>query len=303
MSYSPRLTVSSLLAAFVLFPALGFAQGGPPFRSDDPDTPGNNNWEINIFGTADRNPVLGLYEVPNADINYGVGHRVQLKFEIPLSMAEVRGPGGHLDAGLGNSLMGVKWRFYAHHPKSQLEEKPGERESTFGLSTYPQFLVSNPTRSVAREIVEPGPQFLLPLEANAKFKAIRLSAEVGYWFTNHNVPRSWIMGTVVGHEFQNKSELFVELYDQRDTGAVGVESKLRESIVDIGTRIPILGDEYVRFIGSVGRSIVPVTAANGQPNWVAQAGVQFLIGARRHSSDYMAPTAAADYSRDSAALK
>jgi len=130
VSDSPRLTASSLWAAFVLFSALGWAQGGPPFRSDDPDTPGNRNWEINIFGTGDRNPAAGSYEVPNVDINYGVGHRIQLKFEIPLSMAELRGPNGHVAAGLGNSLMGVKWRFYAHHPKSQLKEKPGEREST-----------------------------------------------------------------------------------------------------------------------------------------------------------------------------
>ena len=292
MGYSLRRTVSFLLATLVfltLFTILGWAQGGPPFRSDDPDTPGNNNWEINVFATADRNPVLGLYETPDVDINYGVGHRIQLKFEIPLSMSEVRGPSGHLDAGLGNSLMGVKWRFYAHHPKSQLKGKPGERESTFGLSTYPQFLVSNPTRSVGRDIVEPGPQFLLPVEANAKFKAVLVSAEVGYWFTNQHVPRSWIMGTVVGHEFENKSELFVELYDQRDVRAVGVEPKLRESTIDIGARIPILGDEYVQFIGSVGRSIVPVNATNGQPSWIAQAGVQFLIGARRHSSDYIDP--------------
>ena len=289
MGYSPQPTVTSLWAAFALFSAVGLGQGGPPFHSDDPDTPGNNNWEINVFGTADRNPAIGSYEIPNIDINYGVGHRIQLKFEIPLSMAEVRGPGGHLDAGLGNSLMGVKWRFYAHHPKSQLTERPGERESTFGLSIYPQLLVSTPTRSVDRDIVEPGPQFLLPLEANVKFRAVRMSAEVGYWFTNQHVPRSWIIGAVVGHEFKNKSEIFVELYDQRDVRAVGAEPKLQESIIDIGTRIPILGDEYVQFIGSVGRSLVPVTATNGQPSWVAQAGVQFLIGARRHSSDYIDP--------------
>ena len=287
MGYTPRLTACVLWGAFLSFSALGLAQGGPPFRSDDPDTPGNRNWEINIFAAADRNPAAGSYEVPNVDFNYGVGHRVQLKFEIPLSILEVRGPSGHVAAGLGNSYMGVKWRFYAHHPKSQLEERPGERESTFGLSVYPQLLVSNPTRSVDRDIVEPGPQFLLPLEANAKFKAVRVSAEVGYWFTNHRVPRSWIMGAIVGHEFRNKSELFVELYDQHDVERVGVEPKLRESIIDIGGRTPILGNEHVWFIGSVGRSIVPVTATNGQPSWVAQVGIQLLYGPKRHSSDYI----------------
>src|SRR4029077_10608015 len=117
-----------------------------------------------------------------------------------------------------------------------------------------------------------------------------------------HVPRSWIMGAVVGHEFENKSEFFVELYDQRDVSALGDEPKLRESIVDIGARIPILGNEHVLFIGSVGRSIVPVTATNGQPSWVAQVGIQLLYGAKRHSTDYMG-LAAANYSRDSAALK
>ena len=36
-----------ILAALTRFSPLALAQGGPPFRSDDPDTPGNGNWEIN----------------------------------------------------------------------------------------------------------------------------------------------------------------------------------------------------------------------------------------------------------------
>ena len=99
------------------------------------------------------------------------------------------------------------------------------------------------------------------------------------------------MGTVVGHEFEHKSELFVELYDQRDVETAGSEPKLRESTIDIGGRIPILGNEHVRFIGSVGRSIVPVTATNGQLSWIAQVGIQLLYGAKRHSSDYMGAAA------------
>lgn len=99
------------------------------------------------------------------------------------------------------------------------------------------------------------------------------------------------MGAVVGHEFKNKSELFVELYDQRDVETAGVEPKLRESTIDIGARIPILGNEHVLFIGSIGRSIVPVTTTNGQPSWIAQVGIQLLYGAKRHSSDYMGSAA------------
>src|SRR5690242_6390492 len=88
---------------------LAFGQGGPPFRSDDPDTPGNNNWEINTGLIGERNAFSGSYQLPDVDLNYGLGHRIQLKFEIPLAATETRGDANHLAAGLGNSLLGVKW--------------------------------------------------------------------------------------------------------------------------------------------------------------------------------------------------
>jgi hypothetical protein len=263
------------------------AQGGPPFRSDDPDTPGSNNWEINVGFIGDRNPVAGTYATPNIDVNYGIGHRIQLKYELPLSIREIQGGNGHVAAGLGNSLLGVKYRFYAHHPKAKKKSPAGERESNFGLSVYPQLLLNNPTRSVSREIAELGPQFLLPLEANAKIGGIRISAEVGYWFTNRKVPNSWIRGVVVGHEFKRKQELFLELYDQADVKSTPADAHARESTFGLGTRLPIATGESVRLIGMVGRSLVTVTPANGQPSWIAYVGVQFLVGAKRHSSDYI----------------
>jgi len=61
-----------------------YAQGGPPFRTDDPETPGNRHWEINFGWIGDRNPEAGAYQVPDFDINYGLGDRIQLKYEIPI---------------------------------------------------------------------------------------------------------------------------------------------------------------------------------------------------------------------------
>ena len=69
---------------------LVLAQGGPPFLSDDPDTPGNKHWEINVGFIGERNPFGGSYETPNMDVNYGVGNRIQLKYEVPLSIEEMR---------------------------------------------------------------------------------------------------------------------------------------------------------------------------------------------------------------------
>jgi hypothetical protein len=264
------------------------AQGGPPFRSDDPDTPGDGNWEINLGFLGQRSPFAGEYEVPNIDLNYGLGHRIQLKFEIPLSVAETRGDDAHIVAGPGNSLLGVKWRFYAHHPKSEVGKLRGERESTFGVSLYPQLMLNNPTRSVDRDIAEPGPQFLLPMEASSVLGKIRISGEVGYWFTSKDVPNSWIRGVVVGHEFRKDTELYTEFYDQREVKGNTLKPALRETTLGVGERMPITPGGRFRLIGMAGHSVIAATATNGQPGWIAYVGIQFLsASARRRSTDSM----------------
>ncbi len=284
-----KRTVSFLyliLAALTRFSHPALAQGGPPFRSDDPDTPGNKNWEINIVFVGDRNPSEGSYETPNIDLNYGLGNRIQLKYEVPLSIQESRDSPGHVISGLGNSLLGVKWRLYSHHPRTNAPGQAVKKESNFAISIYPQLLLNNPTSSVRRGIVESGPQFLMPVEANARIGPMRISGEIGYWFTNKDVSSSWIRGVIVGHEFRQKTELFLEIYDQEATSAFGDKPKARESTVGIGSRIPIARDGSVWFIGMVGRSLVTVTRTNDQPSWIASLGLQILSGRRRrYSSD------------------
>lgn len=57
------------------------AQGGPPYYTNDPCTPGNLNWEIDVgympFFYINRS----VSHVPDLDINFGVGDRIQLTYE------------------------------------------------------------------------------------------------------------------------------------------------------------------------------------------------------------------------------
>jgi hypothetical protein len=46
------------------------------------------------------------------------------------------------------------------------KEESGTSEPNFSIGVYPQLSFNNPTSSVQREVVLPGPQFLLPLVAN-----------------------------------------------------------------------------------------------------------------------------------------
>src|ERR1700693_4862494 len=111
------------VAFFLSATAACMAQGGPPMRIDDPGTPGSGNLEVNIAATADRRPDERVYETPLLDINYGLGERMQVKFEIPwVVLTSNTEPTKN---GLGNSLIGFKWRI--------LEDKKHEVE----MSVYP----------------------------------------------------------------------------------------------------------------------------------------------------------------------
>src|SRR5215204_4515509 len=76
-----------LIALAGLFPALSgstaHAQGGPPLITDDPGTPGDGNWEVNLAVTYERLRDERVVEAPLLDVNYGVGKRLQLKVEVP----------------------------------------------------------------------------------------------------------------------------------------------------------------------------------------------------------------------------
>src|SRR5882724_5510821 len=107
------------VSMFICASSSVMAQAGPPFKTDDPETPGNGNWEINFGFIGDRNPQAGSYQTPDLDMNYGLGDRIQLKYDLPLAIAETRpqladGNSGTVLAGLGSSLLGVKIRFYEH---------------------------------------------------------------------------------------------------------------------------------------------------------------------------------------------
>ncbi len=311
---------------------MAHAQGGPPFRTDDPETPGNKHWEINFGWIGDRNPASGAYQVPDFDINYGLGDRIQLKYEIPIAIEETRpqpetptqpAQAGQVIGGLGESLLGIKWRFYEHHPKdpwmkdrfgtgllgafghraaaevqpaeasgdSPGAEDTGEPVVNLSISTYPQLFLDNPTSSVPRGVVAPGPSFFLPIEVNGRVGPIRFDGEVGYNFGNHAVPQSWGRGLLVGHEFGDRTEAYLELYDQQDANripagqgvgqfATGV-TKQRETTIGLGGRQALNKDKTLNLLLMGGRSFQSVSSSNNQPSWIAYVGLQVLLGPKK----------------------
>jgi hypothetical protein len=259
--------------------ALARAQGGPPFITDDPGTPGNHHWEINFGWIASHNPGQSYYEIPDVDMNYGWGDRIQLKWEQPLAAGT--NANNSTGVGLGESLLGVKWRYFEYH-------KPGEPKSDenllYSLGTYPQVSINNPTGSAQRGIVEPGPQYYLPIEATAQVRWLALNGEVGRWIGNKNQPDQWGRGLIAGHEFSDRTELYAEIYDLQAINRIGDQPKQRSLTLDFGGRQSLDYANHVRLLFMGGRAIQAVTRENGEPSWIAYLGIQLLLGPKEHET-------------------
>lgn len=252
------------------------AQGGPPFITDDPGTPGAGHWEINVGWNGEYRVAGGDYELPNLDMNYGWGERLQLKFEIPLAAATDED--NTTRAGLGDSLVGIKWRPYEHH---RANGPPTEENQDFSLGFYPQAILSNPTASVRRGVVDPGPQYYLPVEFTTRLGPLAFNGELGRWVGNRHVPDRWGRGLIAGHAFSDRFEIYGEFYDLSDIDHAADASPQRSETLGLGLRRTLDRAGHLRLLLMGGRSLHRARAANDEPNWIAYTGLQLLLGGHK----------------------
>jgi hypothetical protein len=198
------------------------AQGGPPLVTDDPETPGNGRWEINLATIASH--TSGRWEIaaPDVDINYGWGEHVQLKLDVPWNF--VHETDQRWKSGLGAANVGVKWRFV------DIED------SGFSMSTYPQLSWNWLSSSARRGISPSGRQFFLPIEDATVAGEYTLDAEVGRNFVQQGSSQ-WAAGFVVAHSCGENVECLGEVHEtsaahnSQTLLNVGVHWKLNESLV------------------------------------------------------------------------
>jgi hypothetical protein len=250
MKHSIRLGAVALI---VLGPMAARAQAGPPFLTNDPGTPGNANWEINLASMQTLTHGVASYQVPQIDLNFGVGDRVQLTYEVPYILQT--GTDKSLENGWGNGFPGVKWRFL------------DQGEDGWQMSVFPQ--VETAASPLARDkgIAAAGPRYLLPVEITRNLGPVDVDAEVGYYVAGHG-PKERIIGFVAGHAFSERLELDAEVYDDRpyDTGS-------RSTTLDVGGRYKLRGGIIALFMA--GRSLN--ASQSGQPQFIGYFGIQLLL--------------------------
>jgi hypothetical protein len=243
-----------LVLAFFFAAATALSQGGPPFATDDPGTPGNRKWEVNLAFTVETRVRERTFETPLLDVNYGLGDRLQLKAEIPWIVQRTEGAG--TDTGWGNALFGVKWRFLD-------EEKIG-----VSIATYPQIEINASLASARKGLAEEGTSFLLPLLFEKKLGPVSANVEVAHRFRRGR-EGEWIFGLAVGHEFSEKFEVAAELFA---TTSARVSDPV--SIWNLGARWKVAERSVLLFSAGTG-----VTGTDDEPRARFQSylGVQFLF--------------------------
>ncbi|PYS98225.1 MAG: hypothetical protein DMF63_16350 [Acidobacteria bacterium] len=244
-------TISAI--AYLLFVAAAwFAQGGPPMITDDTGTVAKGHFEINTAFTMEFGEDGRLWGTPLIDFNYGTSKNTQIKVEIPYYVLHVNGQAGV--QGLGNTNVGVRWRF-----------RDGDEKGKLALSLYPQIEFNTPGSAARRVgIVDRGPEFLLPLQWEMHWGKTGVNGDVGYRFKRGEDEA--IYGVLIGREFK-RFDLLAEIH------GTGSRRHLAsgEVVFNIGTRVPLT--KHATWIMSGGRSVRP----GHDPTFVGYAGVQWTF--------------------------
>jgi hypothetical protein len=191
--------IKSLRPAFFLALAclpLGLA-AGPPYQTDDPEPPDPGQWELfcAAFAAAEAGGTTGAG--PQFEANYGATKDLQLSLSAQMSFAVVR-PGA-LDYGLGDCLVGAKYRF--------LRADGACPDAAF----FPQMTL--PTGDATRSLGNGAAQTLLPLWFQEAWGPWTCFGGGGYWFNPGSGNRNWtFVGTALQRDFGEHYSLGGELF-------------------------------------------------------------------------------------------
>jgi hypothetical protein len=223
------------------------AQGGPPMITDDPGTPGNRKWEINLAVAFEHRPNETAVDAPAIDLNRGVGEHIQLTLQGGPAWLKRRGHGPI--GGLGGTEAALKWRFM------------DEEQHGFDVSMFPRVIFNAVQSSVRRGLADDGTRFQIPFQASKKLGRFHVDAEFGPMVST--VGRSeWLYGVVGGWEFSKKTMVMAELHGTSrtsfDRDVLTANVGFRHELSDTRILIASLGhelrhpDEPLAFIGYAG---------------------------------------------------
>jgi len=219
--------------------------------TDDPGTPGDGKFEINLAIAFEHRSGETSFDAPAIDINYGVGDRIQLTLQGGPVLLK-RSDHGWI-GGLGGTEAAVKWRFID-------DEKAG-----ITMSMFPRILFNISESAARRGLADDGTRFQIPFQFAKSFGGFDLDLEWGPLVSTVG-PAQWIYGIVLAVDVSKTAGVMAELH-----GTSRTNFDDDELAVNIGVRQKL--SEHCTFIGSLGHELRSTEARA----LIGYAGVQFVF--------------------------
>lgn len=250
-SFRRAATLFVVALTFLLPFALG---AGPPYTTDDPETPRRHGWEINLPYVLARSGPASQAQAPLFDLNYGLFDHIQLDLEIPVFRVSL--PGQPTASGLGDVMAGFKWRF--------LEETKARPQ----VAIYPQ--ICFPTGSVAKGLGAGAPCYVLPVAAEKNWGKWTASANLGYFIQQAaGASDFFYYGAAVTHELAEGMEVGVEVFGH----AFAIIGSEPENGFNFGAELRL--SPTIALLGSAGHGF------RRKGHFLAYIGIQLLTGPNR----------------------
>ena len=219
--------------------------------TDDPGTPGDGKFEINLAIAFEHRTGETSFNAPGIDINYGLGDRIQLTLQggpVILKQSDHGALGG-----LGGTEAAVKWRFI------------DDQKTGVTMSMFPRVIFNISESAARRGLAEDGTRFQIPFQFAKAFPGFDVDFEWGPLVSTVG-PAEWIYGIVVAVDVSKTTGLMAELHGTSRTNFAN-----DELAVNFGIRHQI--NKHCIFIGSLGHELRSTQARA----LIGYAGVQLLF--------------------------
>jgi hypothetical protein len=211
--------------------------GSPPLQTEDSETPGAGNLEVNLGVQGVSGGGEHRNALPLLDINYGVGDALQFSYSIPymfVRQADNNGGGAAITSahGVGDSSLGLKYRFYDNN------------ETGVSFAIAPQIEFHTPGAS--RAVSEGHTTFVLPVIVTREYANASTTANAGV--VSSAGQRRYFGSFALGMRVSNNVALLGEIVGN-DLNAPDEKRVL----LDFGVRRKISGSQSVS--AAVGRDV------------------------------------------------
>ncbi len=245
------MVVIRLLCVLFLVSVSSGAWAGPPFVTDDPETPAIGGWEINLPYILQQQSPTRVTLSPLFDLNYGYKSHIALSAQSGIT--NVSGSGLSKATGFGDTNVGVTWRF-----QEETSDKPQ-------LALYPQ--VSLPTGSATEGLGAGKPSYILPLLAEKTWGNWTGFSNVGYVKQTASGSRDyWYYGAALLREVNDRLMVGAELYGNSPADT----SSGWALAYNVGTEYSLSKERVLLF--SIGHSL------DGSAGPTAYLGIQMVLG-------------------------